>query len=309
MKKLIYIAVIFIAATAMIGACKDSGHSSKLENKVDTMSYVVGEALFRSFDNKGLYLDASQVRQGYLDTRDSSSYMDFKLTQDWITRLELELEMRQEAFTAEEQPTIPLDTVAYAMGADLGFRFNSLDLSLNPDAIYHGINDYSSNGAKASRLPGALYDQTFMEYQEWVNYAAKYKRGQLSMKNLATSEAFFSSLSTDSTVKSTSSGLHYKILKEGQGPVPKVNDSVVVRYQGRFLDGEIFDETLDGETASFLIKEGYLLTGWVEALQMMPVGSSWTLYLPQNLAYGDRGFKDIEPNKALEFDLELVEIK
>ena len=308
MKKLIYIATLLLFSAVLWPACNGGNYSSKLENKVDTMSYVVGEALFKSFDNKGLFLNPEQVRKGYVDARDSSSYLNFKETQQWISRLEMELDMRQEAFTDTEQPTVPLDTTAYAMGADLGFRFNSLGLELNPDAIYHGINDYASNGAKASRLPGPLYDQTFSEYQQWVTHAARFKRGELSVKNLAASEAFFKNLAQDTTIKQTESGLMYKVHQQGNGAIPQLGDSVMVKYQGRFITGKVFDETLEDEKAGFLIQEGYLLPGWIEALKMMPVGSKWTLYLAPKLAYGDRGFKDIEPNKALEFDLELLEI-
>lgn len=309
MKKLIYIAVLLLLSSAMVSSCKNGGYSSKLDNKVDTMSYVVGEALFRSFDNKGLFLSPDQVRKGYLDARDSSSYLDFEQTQDWITRLEIELEVRQEAFTETEQPTVSLDTVAYAMGADLGIRFNTLDIELNPDAIYHGINDYAANGPQGSRLAGPLYEQAFSQYEAWVNEAARYKRSQLSVKNLATGEAFFKQLAQDESIKQTESGLMYKVLQEGKGPAPQFGDSVSVKYEGRFISGEVFDGTKDDETYAFYIKEGFLLNGWIEALQMMPVGSKWTIYVPSKLAYGDRGFKAIEPNMALEFDLELVEIR
>lgn len=310
MKKLIYIVVLLLISSAMMTSCKNGNYSSKLDNKVDTMSYVVGEALFRSFDNKGLFVDPEQVRKGYIDARDSASYLeDFDEAQQWITRLEIELEMRQEPFTETEQPTVSLDTVAYAMGADLGFRFNMLDIALNPDAIYHGINDYAQNGAKGSRLPGPLYDQVFSQYGAWVNDAARFKRSELSVKNQATGEAFFKTLAQNDSIKQTESGLMYKVLKEGTGPTPQFGDSVSVKYEGRFISGKVFDKTEGDETFDFYIKEGFLLSGWIEALQMMPVGSKWTIYLPPKLAYGDRGFNAIEPNMTLEFDLELVEIR
>ena len=110
-------------------------------------------------------------------------------------------------------------------------------------------------------------------------------------------------------VKVTPSGLQYKVLKEGNGEVPKASDEVEVIYEGRMLDGTVFDATSKHhgvKTDKF--NAGRLIKGWTEALTMMPVGSKWEIYVPQELAYGERGAGQIPPYSTLVFDLELVSI-
>ena len=110
-------------------------------------------------------------------------------------------------------------------------------------------------------------------------------------------------------VKVTPSGLQYKVLKEGNGEVPKASDEVEVIYEGRMLDGTVFDATSKHHGAKTdKFNAGRLIKGWTEALTMMPVGSKWEIYIPQELAYGERGAGQIPPYSTLVFDLELVSI-
>lgn len=110
-------------------------------------------------------------------------------------------------------------------------------------------------------------------------------------------------------VKVTPSGLQYKVLKEGHGEVPKSSDEVEVIYEGRLLDGTVFDATSKHHGAKTdKFNAGRLIKGWTEALTMMPVGSKWEIYIPQDLAYGSRGAGQIPPYSTLVFDLELVSI-
>jgi FKBP-type peptidyl-prolyl cis-trans isomerase FklB len=103
--------------------------------------------------------------------------------------------------------------------------------------------------------------------------------------------------------------LQYEILKEGSGEKPKATDKVKCHYHGTLLDGTVFDSSVQrGQPAIFGVNQ--VIQGWVEALQMMPVGSKWRLYIPSELAYGERGAgKDIEPNSTLIFDVELLSIE
>jgi FKBP-type peptidyl-prolyl cis-trans isomerase FklB len=124
-------------------------------------------------------------------------------------------------------------------------------------------------------------------------------------------EMFLAENAKKDGVKVTASGLQYKVLKEGNGPVPKATDKVKVIYEGRTLDGKVFDATSKHrgvEYDSFGVNG--LIKGWTEALQLMPVGSKWELYIPQELAYGERGAgANIPPYSALIFTLELVGIE
>jgi FKBP-type peptidyl-prolyl cis-trans isomerase FklB len=109
-------------------------------------------------------------------------------------------------------------------------------------------------------------------------------------------------------VVSRPSGLQYEVLKAGEGKVPSARNTVLAHYEGRLLDGSIFDSSImRGQPAQFPV--GNLIQGWQEALQIMPVGSKWRLYIPHNLGYGERGAgSDIPPFATLIFDLELINI-
>lgn len=109
-------------------------------------------------------------------------------------------------------------------------------------------------------------------------------------------------------VKTTASGLQYKVLTQGTGAIPTASDEVKVNYEGRLVDGKVFDSSYKrGEPATF--KANQVIKGWTEALTMMPVGSKWELYIPYNLAYGERGAgQDIKPYSALIFTVELLDI-
>ncbi len=109
-------------------------------------------------------------------------------------------------------------------------------------------------------------------------------------------------------VKTTNSGLQYKVLVAGNGPVPKVSDEVEVVYEGRLIDGTVFDATSRHGSESDKFKAGNLIKGWTEALTLMPVGSKWELYIPQELAYGEREAGQIPPYSTLIFTLELKSI-
>jgi FKBP-type peptidyl-prolyl cis-trans isomerase FklB len=109
-------------------------------------------------------------------------------------------------------------------------------------------------------------------------------------------------------VQTLPSGLQFQILKEGKGPRPTAHDQVKVHYTGSLINGKIFDSSVErGEPATFGVTQ--VIPGWVEALQLMPVGSTWRLFIPSELAYGENGAGDvIEPNSTLQFDVELLEI-
>jgi FKBP-type peptidyl-prolyl cis-trans isomerase len=127
-------------------------------------------------------------------------------------------------------------------------------------------------------------------------------------KNLKDGEEFLAKNKSKSGVVTTASGLQYEIIKAGTGPKPKAEDEVKCHYVGTTIDGKEFDSSIKrGEPATFPVNR--VIPGWTEALQLMPVGSKWKLYIPASLGYGERGAgQDIKPNSALIFEVELLEI-
>jgi len=121
-------------------------------------------------------------------------------------------------------------------------------------------------------------------------------------------EEFLAKNAEREEVKVTDSGLQYEILEEGDGPMPTSSDKVKTHYHGMLIDGSVFDSSVErGQPISFPVMG--VIKGWQEALQMMPVGSKWRVYIPSRLAYGERGAGAIGPNSALVFEVELLEIE
>lgn len=128
-------------------------------------------------------------------------------------------------------------------------------------------------------------------------------------KNKADGKKFLQENAKKPGIKTTSSGLQYKVVKEGKGEKPKETDVVETTYRGTTIDGKEFDSSAKtGSSVSFPVNG--VIKGWTEALELMPVGSKWEVYVPSELAYGDEGFADtIPPGATLIFDIELVNIK
>ena len=122
----------------------------------------------------------------------------------------------------------------------------------------------------------------------------------------AAGQAFLAANAKKEGVMTTASGLQYKVLEQGTGPKPKATDTVNVHYKGTFIDGKTFDSSYDrGEPISFPLNR--VIKGWTEALQLMPTGSKWRLYLPPHLAYGEQQVSaEIGPNSTLVFEVELL---
>jgi FKBP-type peptidyl-prolyl cis-trans isomerase FklB len=155
-------------------------------------------------------------------------------------------------------------------------------------------------------------NQPEISYQEAQNVINEYfqkMQAKLSEKTIAEGKAFLEANGKRSEVITLKSGLQYEIIKEGNGAVPVANNTVNVHYHGTLIDGTVFDSSVRrGEPATFGVTQ--VIAGWVEALQLMPVGSKWKLYIPSNLAYGAQGAgQHIGPHTTLIFEVELLGIE
>src|ERR1700730_17703129 len=134
------------------------------------------------------------------------------------------------------------------------------------------------------------------------------KQTEMGQKNAATGDKFLADNKAKEGVKTTASGLQYKVLKEGTGATPKSSDTVTVNYRGTLLDGTEFDSSYKrGQPATFPVAG--VIKGWTEALQIMKAGSKYQLFIPASLAYGEQGRPGIPPNSVLIFEVELMDVK
>lgn len=207
-----------------------------------------------------------------------------------------------------EQKTEPLDKqkISYAIGMNIGNSIKRQSIDVDVDTMAKAVKDMIAGHPTMSEEEA---QKTMMEMNNQLRAKREEERKLAGEKNKKEGEAFLAENAKKPGVKTTSSGLQYKIITEGKGEIPKASDTVTTQYRGRLIDGTEFDSSYKrGQPAQFPVTG--VIKGWTEALEMMPVGSKWELYIPSDLAYGERGAgQNIGPNATLIFEIELLGIK
>ena len=193
-----------------------------------------------------------------------------------------------------------MDKISYALGLSIGNNFQNSGINnLQVEDFVKGLKDVLG-GAE----PEISYDEAKLVINDYFMNLQK-ERLELNKK---AGEEFLNINKGKAGVVTLPSGLQYQVLKQGEGAKPAASDKVKCHYHGTLINGTVFDSSVQrGEPAVFGVSQ--VIPGWVEALQLMPVGSKWRLFIPSDLAYDEHGAGDaIEPNSALVFDVELLDI-
>ena len=213
------------------------------------------------------------------------------------------------AFCAEQKPfQTQKEKLSYAIGVDMGTSLKKNAIDVDADVLYRGIKDALSGGTHL--LTDQEIRETLQTAQKELQAKQQEKMKTLGDKNKKEGEAFLAANIKKKGVKTLPSGLQYKILVDGKGSSPKATDMVTVNYKGTLIDGTEFDSSYKrNEPATFPVNG--VIKGWTEALQLMKEGSKWELFIPADLAYGERGTMGgpIGPNAVLIFEVELLKIK
>ncbi len=199
------------------------------------------------------------------------------------------------------------DKVSYALGANLGMNLHNQSVEVDPAIVLRGLKDALAGGKMLltdDQAKGAL-----MQLQAEVRNRQQEKMKVAGEMNKKEGVEFLAVNKAKEGVVTLPSGLQYKILTEGTGLKPAASDTVVCNYRGTLISGAEFDSSYErGQPASFPVNG--VIKGWTEALQLMPVGSKWQLFVPAELGYGDRGAgADIGPSATLIFEVELLSIQ
>jgi FKBP-type peptidyl-prolyl cis-trans isomerase FklB len=195
---------------------------------------------------------------------------------------------------------------SYALGMSIGLGLHKQGVGVDPAVVARGLRDAMAGGKTLlteDEMKAALQQLQADVHKE--QEAKAHTAGAAARKQ---GEAFLAANKSKPGVVTLPDGLEYKILTAGNGPKPTANDTVTVNYRGTFINGTEFDSSYKrGQPVSFPV--GGVIKGWTEALQLMPVGSKWELFIPADLAYGDRGAgADIGPGETLIFEVELLSI-
>ena len=203
--------------------------------------------------------------------------------------------------------------VSYAIGMMYGHNFQAQAIEVDTDMLIRGLKDIQSGGT--TLLTPQEMRETLTEYQK--SLAAKrqktledagVKNEEVAAKNKAEGEAFLAKNKTKPGVVTLPDGLQYKIITNGDGTIPTPTDDVTVHYRGMYIDGTEFDNSYKRGLPRHFSLRSAIIPGWAEALSNMKVGSKWQLFLPPELAYGERGRPGIQPNSVLIFEIELLSI-
>lgn len=200
-----------------------------------------------------------------------------------------------------------LDQVGYSLGFLMGESNKDSVDDLKLDAFFQGFRD--AYIAKNPSIDKAQMQKVLLDYQKRKEAEYAKQVEATANANLEKQNAFMKENAKKRVVITTKSGLQYQLLSNGKrnGKKPKATDTVKVHYEGRLLDGTIFDSSYKrGEPAVFGLNQ--VIPGWTEGLQLMQEGSKYRFFIPANLAYGEAGNSDIEPNSLLIFDVELLEV-
>src|SRR3984957_10205463 len=197
------------------------------------------------------------------------------------------------------------DKVSYAIGMNIGTNLHRQSVDVDPKVLQQGLEDALTGGK--TLLSEDEAKATLTQFQAEMRQKQQEKIQQAGASNKKEGETFLAANKGKEGVVTLPSGLQYKILTAGTGPKPTAGDSVVCNYKGTLIDGKEFDSSYKrGQPATFPVAG--VIKGWTEALQLMPVGSKWQLFVPSDLAYGDAGRPGIDPGDTLIFEVELVSI-
>lgn len=193
--------------------------------------------------------------------------------------------------------------VGYSVGYDLGKNLKDVADDMDLEAFAQGIKDAYAN--TKGKLTDEQMQTIVQSYMKRKQEEAQKEIEQKAVSNRAAGEAFLAENAKKEGVKTTPSGLQYKVITEGSGKSPAATDTVSVHYEGKLIDGTVFDSSYKrGEPAEFPLNA--VIPGWTEGLQLMKPGAKYELYIPSDLAYGETGNPSIEPNSVLIFTIELL---
>ncbi|HKI97615.1 MAG TPA: FKBP-type peptidyl-prolyl cis-trans isomerase [bacterium] len=199
------------------------------------------------------------------------------------------------------------DKVSYSIGLSVGHNLKQQDIPVEPDKFMLGLRDALGGGKQL--LTDKEVKEVLFAFQMDRRAKAKAAHDKEATENKKKGEAFLAANKKKKGVHTTASGLEYKVIKQGTGATPKPDSLVTAHYRGTLLDDTVFDSSYDrGQPAQFPVSG--VIPGWTEALQLMKVGSKYRVWIPPDLAYGERGAGGkIGPNETLVFDIELLKVE
>ena len=296
MKHITLIALLFVASATFAAAPELPGKKKQktpepqkkevvaLTTPSDSLSYAAGQALTRGLDQ--YITNQMQV--------DSANFGNF------ATALREALSKSEQAdFNARVAGYVVAQMLEQRMFTGVKGDFEGTPYTIDKEKFNEGF------------IAAVLGDTTIMNVEKASEHFMNIRKAEEDKKNAAyklDNELWLQKNATNEGVVTLPSGLQYKVLKKGEGPIAKADDNITVRYEGHTIDGNVFDSSYKRTPDTTTFRPDQVIKGWTEALCMMPEGSKWMLYIPQNLAYGSRPAGAIKPYSTLVFTVEVVKV-
>ena len=300
MKKSLIIALALVAGASLNTA--DAAKKNKKVLKTETAAPQPIE--LKTSSDSVSYAAGMMLTNGLIPYLVQQQHVDTAYMADFVRGL-------QEAVKADQNPQMK----AYIAGMQIADQLNSRmvpsmveEFTSSPDTIltsvlFRGFTDALANDSTHFKFKDA---EAYFKEKEAAD--KKIKEERLFGPNREAGQKFLAENAKKDSVITTASGLQYKVLVKGEGEVPQMTDKVQVHYEGRLIDGTVFDSSRKHGDKPTEFLPSQVIKGWTEALTMMPVGSKWQLFIPYQLAYGERNAGQIKPYSALIFDVELIGI-
>lgn len=290
------------------GKTDAGGSDGKVEFKtdMDKISYIIGYQIAQDFkSNNFTSIEVDRLTKAIDDVLGGKeSAIPESDMQAEMQKFVGVLRAQQEGKTSEEK--VDYKKVSYIIGFQIGtdFKNNKIE-GLSTKLLGRAVSDVM--GGKEPAIPAAEMDPIMEVFSNDLREKQMAEMEKQKAENTVEASVFLAENAAKSGIVTLADSLQYEILTTGSGPKPKAEDTVKVHYKGTFLDGSEFDSSYKrNEPAEFPVQG--VIMGWQEALQLMPVGSKWKVFIPPALAYGEMGRPGIPPNKLLVFEMELLEI-
>ena len=303
MKKVIMLALLIAAGSAFNTASAQSKKKDKKNKATTECSETCKTApiVLKSASDSLSYATGMTMTNGLDAYLEQQFGITKELMPDFIRGLKEGISKRKDANFAAYGVGIAVSRqIESRLLPNMVSHFEELKSPIDTEILYRGV--VAAMSKDSTTMSPATAAKFFKEQEIAI-------RQQREAENKAKNEAFMAENKAKEGVVTLPSGLQYRIIKKGTGAIPKATDDVQVIYEGKTIDGKVFDSTAKHGTEFDTFNVGGLIKGWTEALQLMPVGSKWEIFIPYNLAYGERGAgRDIAPYSTLIFTLELKDI-
>ena len=276
-----------------------------LEKYRDSLSYSVGMYLANNFAEQDLQVKPQIIAQGYMDVMTDQAGLSHRSATNYIGRVKNIQVYRMRDKSGKFKFPLSLDSISYAIGIDMGHQQKGTDYELNINPFHQGLYDAQSKAtAKVNEKDQARLMGLFVQGMQSV--IKKRKEGKSTVE-LEKELAFFEENRKTPGLSIMPSGLQFQVIKPGLGPNALYTDRLIVNYVVKDITGKVLDDTFKKErSAKVNISE--MIPGWVEGLQLMNEGANFRFFVPSRLAYGEDGYKNIPPNTALIYEIQLIDI-